>query len=331
MRGLLALVIVLATGVIAAPAVAKKHGGDKGPSVTKSSFGNLPTDGSVPNPGAAVDKYTLTNSRGMQVAVITYGGIIQSVNVPDSRGHMANVALGFSNIAGYTSPAYLKSNPYFGAIIGRYGNRIAKGTFTLPNGQTSHIDINNDPNTLHGGFNGFNVQMWDATPFKTHDTVGVKLHRLSKAGEGGTTPGTTGYPGNVDVTVTYTLRNDNSLRIDYFATTDAQTVAEPDQPLVLEPRRRGLRDDLRPPAAAQREPLHAGGLDADPEGVARPAWRGRRWTSAASTRSATGSATAASSSSCSAAAMTTTGSSTAGPTRASSWPRGCATRRAAAS
>jgi len=210
MRGLYALLVVLGMGVIAAPAEAAK------PKFSKSSFGELGN-------GTAVDKYTLTNSRGMSVAIITYGGIVQSVKVPDRRGHLKNVALGFKDLAGYTSPAYIKSNPYFGAIIGRYGNRIAKGTFSI-DGKTYKIDINNDPNTLHGGFNGFNVQTWAATPSKTSKAVALSLHRVSAAGEGGTTPGTTGYPGNLDVTVVYTLTNDDKLRIDYKATTDAPTV-----------------------------------------------------------------------------------------------------------
>jgi aldose 1-epimerase len=209
MRRFCALLIVLGAGAMATPAQAAT------PKIVKSSFGSLA--------GKAIDKYTLTNSRGMSVAVITYGGIVQSVRVPDRHGRLTNVALGFKDLAGYTSPAYVKSNPYFGAIIGRYGNRIAKGTFTI-DGTAYHIDINNDPNTLHGGFNGFNVQVWDATPVKSGGKVALKLHRVSAAGEGGTTPGTTGYPGNLDVTVTYTLRNDNSLRIDYNASTDLPTV-----------------------------------------------------------------------------------------------------------
>jgi aldose 1-epimerase len=204
--------------VIAAPAEARGHhhgGGGDGLSVQKSGFGTLG--------GKAVDKYTLSNRNGVSISIITYGGIIQAVNVPDRRGRNANITLGFANIEGYTSPAYIKSNPYFGAIIGRYGNRIAKGMFTL-DGTPYHIDINNDPNTLHGGFNGFNTQVWNAQPFKTAKTVGVRLSRVSVAGEGGTTPGTTGYPGNLTVTVTYTLRNDNSLLMHYDATTDAPTV-----------------------------------------------------------------------------------------------------------
>jgi aldose 1-epimerase len=213
--------------VVAAPAEARRHhhghgggGGNGGLSVQKSSFGTLN--------GTAVDKYTLSN-RNMSVSIITYGGIIQAVNVPDRRGRDANITLGFGDIGGYTSPAYIKSNPYFGAIIGRYGNRIAKGRFTL-NGTQYSLDINNDPNSLHGGFQGFNVKMWKATPVQTNNTVGVKLTYHSPAGEGctpsqpSTPPCTTGYPGNVDTTVTYTLDARNNLRIDYNATTDADTV-----------------------------------------------------------------------------------------------------------
>jgi aldose 1-epimerase len=209
MRRFAVLLVVAGLGAVATPARAAT------PKITQSSFGTLN--------GTPISKYTLTNKKGMSVSVITYGGIVQSVKVPDRKGHLRNVALGFKDLAGYTSPAYIKSNPYFGAIIGRYGNRIAKGTFTI-NGTTYHVDINNDPNTLHGGFNGFNTQVWNAKPVKTSKAVALQLSRVSAAGEGGTTPGTTGYPGNLAVTVTYTLRNDNSLLIGYIATTDAPTV-----------------------------------------------------------------------------------------------------------
>src|SRR3954469_16410764 len=210
--------------VIAAPAEARGHhhgGGGDGLSVQKSGFGTLG--------GKAVDKYTLSNRNGVSISIITYGGIIQAVNVPDRRGRNANITLGFANIEGYTSPAYIKSNPYFGAIIGRYGNRIAKGRFTLDGTQYS-VDINNDPNTLHGGFQGFNVKVWAATPVRTRNAVGLKLTYTSPAGEGctpsqpSTPPCTTGYPGTVPVTVTYSLDARNNLRIDYSATTDKPTV-----------------------------------------------------------------------------------------------------------
>jgi aldose 1-epimerase len=217
--------VLAAAVIVAAPAAQAKrhhdgnHGG--GLSITKSGFGSLN--------GQAVDKYTLSNRNGVSISIITYGGIIQAVNMPDRRGRDANVTLGFGDIGGYTSPAYIKSNPYFGAIIGRYGNRIAKGRFTL-DGKTYSLDINNDPNSLHGGFQGFNVKLWNATPIQTNRTVGVKLTYNSPAGEGctpsmpSTPPCTTGYPGNVKTEVDYTLDRDNNLKIEYTATTDAPTV-----------------------------------------------------------------------------------------------------------
>jgi aldose 1-epimerase len=213
------LPLLLMLGLIAAPAQARRHHGG-GLSLQKSSFGTVG--------GKAIDKYTLAN-RDVSISIITYGGIIQAVNVPDRRGRDANVTLGFANIEGYTSPAYIKSNPYFGAIIGRYGNRIAKGRFTL-DGKEYSLDINNDPNSLHGGFEGFNVKVWAASPIRTRNAVGVKLTYDSPAGEGctksmpSTPPCTTGYPGNVKTEVDYTLDSRNNLRIDYHATTDAPTV-----------------------------------------------------------------------------------------------------------
>ena len=216
-RLLLSGVVVL--GVMPATAQAKK---DDGLAIQKAGFGTLAG-------GQAIDRYTLSNGRGMSVAILTYGGIVQQVNVPDRRGRTANVTLGFKDLAGYTSPAYIKSNPYFGALIGRYGNRIAKGRFTL--GATTYsLDINNDPNSLHGGFQGFNVKVWKAAPFKTGKAVGVRLTYDSPAGEGctpsmpSTPPCSTGYPGNLKVAATYSLDNRNDLRIDYEATTDAPTV-----------------------------------------------------------------------------------------------------------
>ena len=122
--------------------------------------------------------------------------------MPDRKGHRANVTLGFKDLAGYLSDAYKKSNPYFGAIIGRYGNRIANGRFTL-DGTEYSLDINNTPNSLHGGFEGFNVRVWDATPVETDHSAGVKLRYTSPAGEGctqsmpSTPPCTTGYPGTL--------------------------------------------------------------------------------------------------------------------------------------
>ena len=218
MRALCTLLLVLAMSVLATPAAADGNG----LKIDKSGFGTLAD-------GHKIDRYTLSNTSGMSVAIITYGGILQRLDVPDRRGHVKNVTLGFADLAGYTSPAYIKSNPYFGALIGRYGNRIAKGRFTI-DGTPYSVDINNDPNTLHGGFQGFNTKVWAATPVKTPKTVGLKMTYNSPAGEGctqsmpSTPPCTTGYPGNLAVTATYSLDNRNNLRIDYTATTDKATV-----------------------------------------------------------------------------------------------------------
>lgn len=172
--------------------------------VKKDFFGVTPK-------GDSVFSYTFSNDNGMQLTVINYGGIIQSLMVPDKTGELTDVVLGFDSLDKYRT-----ESPYFGALIGRYGNRIAKGTFTL-NDSTYHLFINDGPNSLHGGKVGFDKKIWDITPFHTDSTSGVKLHYLSPDGE-------EGYPGNLDVNVTYTLNNNNELRIDYAATTDKPTI-----------------------------------------------------------------------------------------------------------
>jgi aldose 1-epimerase len=238
------LVVVLAATVLAAPAGAssrhgKHHGGNNGLTVTHESFGTVPSTAPA-DVGKAVTKYTLTNARGMSVAILDYGGIIQSLTVPDRRGHIDNVTLGFADIDGYTSPVYLNSNPYFGAIIGRYGNRIGPvgnqagqpPGFVL-DGSTYTLDANNGVASLHGGFVGFDKLMWAGTEIPSDGrTVGLKLtfHSPEGPGQPGSgcdpvkSPGCTGYPGTVDVTVTFRLDNSNQLRFDYEATTDKPTV-----------------------------------------------------------------------------------------------------------
>jgi aldose 1-epimerase len=177
--------------------------------------------------GKPVDRYTLSNGR-VTAKIITYGGILQELWAPDRRGRSANITLGYKDIGGYT----LKrgdpptANPsYFGAIIGRYGNRIGGAKFTLDS-QNYTLDANNGPNSLHGGVKGFDKFVWDAQSFKDKGVVGLKLTRESKAGEGCVNPpaACTGYPGNLQVKVVYTLNKHDDLRIDYRATTDKATV-----------------------------------------------------------------------------------------------------------
>ncbi|RFU39521.1 galactose mutarotase [Actinomadura logoneensis] len=196
-----AVLLAAAALLVAAPADAAQ-----GPSIGKESFGKLAD-------GTRVDRYTLRNAHGMRVRILTYGGIIQMLDVPDRKGREANVALGFATLKDYVDK---NGGPYFGALIGRYANRIAKGRFTL-DGKTYRLPVNNGPNSLHGGIKGFNTKVWKATVVRGRGTVGLRLTYVSKAGE-------EGYPGTLTTSVTYTLGTANRLRLDYRATTDKATI-----------------------------------------------------------------------------------------------------------
>lgn len=172
--------------------------------VSKSFFGIMPD-------GDTVFCYTLTNAHGEQIKVLNYGGIIQSWLVPDKNGKLGDVVLGFDSL-----DQYIRQSPYFGALIGRFANRIAHGTFTL-NDSAYHLYLNDGPNSLHGGKIGFDKKIWTVAPITTDSTEGLKLHYLSKDGE-------EGYPGDLNVDVTYTLNNQNEFKIDYEATTDKPTI-----------------------------------------------------------------------------------------------------------
>src|SRR5256714_8223121 len=160
--------------------------------------------------GEAVSAYTLKNAHGIELQVLDYGGIIVSLRVPDRTGRLDDVVLGFDSLG-----AYERGSPYFGAVIGRYGNRIARGRFTLE-GRTYTLATNNGPNHLHGGVRGFDKVVWSVTPFERGDSVGLVLNYTSPDGE-------EGYPGTLRATVTYTLTNANDLIFDYHATTDRAT------------------------------------------------------------------------------------------------------------
>lgn len=160
--------------------------------------------------GTTIERYTLTNAHGVEADIMTFGGIIIALRVPDRNGQLGDVALGFDTLA-----PYLDKNPFFGALVGRYGNRIANGRFEL-DGKTYKLAQNDGKNQLHGGPGGFHQKVWAAQP---HDAAepSLELSIISPDGE-------EGYPGNLSVTVVYTLTDRNELRIDYTATTDQDTV-----------------------------------------------------------------------------------------------------------
>ncbi|AWE50082.1 MULTISPECIES: aldose epimerase family protein [Streptomyces] len=192
-----------AAGLTAATLGSAHATGSGAAAPVRSLFGVLPD-------GTKVHSWSLANG-GTRMKVLSYGGVVQSLEVPDRRGRLANVSLGFRSLDDYVA-----SSPYFGALIGRYGNRIGKGRFTL-DGRTYQVDVNDGENSLHGGAQGFDKRVWDVEPFTKGADVGLHLHLTSRDGE-------MGYPGTLRVKVTYTLTRYGDWRIDYAATTDKPTV-----------------------------------------------------------------------------------------------------------
>jgi aldose 1-epimerase len=172
-------------------------------SIMKENFGTMPD-------GKKADLYTLTNSNGLIAKITNYGCIVTELHVPDRNGKIDDVVLGYDSL-----DDYIKETPYFGAVVGRYGNRIAKGKFTL-NGQEYTLAVNNDKNHLHGGIVGFDKVLWHAEAMHSDDGPALKLSYISPDGE-------EGYPGNLSCTVIYTLTNNDELMISYEARTDKAT------------------------------------------------------------------------------------------------------------
>jgi aldose 1-epimerase len=194
------LLLLVPIGILCGVITAIGQGGST--PVKREPFGRMPD-------GTAIEIFTLTNKNGLELKAIGYGGIITSLRVPDRNGTFDDIVLGFERL-----DDYLKDHPFFGAIIGRYGNRIAKGQFTL-DGTTYKLATNNGPNHLHGGLKGFDKVVWQVEPVTGKNAI--TFTRTSPDGE-------EGYPGNLRVQVTYTLTDANELIVDYRATTDKPTI-----------------------------------------------------------------------------------------------------------
>lgn len=164
--------------------------------------------------GEQVYSYTLKNKNGMEASIINYGATVVSLTAPDRNGKFEDVVLGYDSLEGY-----INDKSYFGSIVGRYGNRIGKGKFSI-DGNNYQLTINNGENHLHGGINGYNKVFWNAEPAKTDSSQSLKLTYVSPDGE-------QGYPGTVTLQVVYTLNDKNELQIDYTGTTDKPTILNP--------------------------------------------------------------------------------------------------------
>ena len=199
------ILLVWLLALIAALLCAGLQAQRKQATVTKESFGQLPD-------GTPVDLFTLTNRRGMQARITNYGGIIVSLTAPDRDGKLGDVVLGYDTLA-----AYVKRNPMFGALVGRYAGRIANAQFTLDGVEYKLARAGRGPHHIHGGAQGFDKQVWQAKSFTRGNDAVLELRYLSKDGE-------EGYPGALSVTVTYTLTDKGELKLDYQATTDKDTI-----------------------------------------------------------------------------------------------------------
>ena len=195
-----ACALAAAVATVCVGQTARKKGSSK---VEQKAWGKMPD-------GTAIEMYTLSNANGMQAEIITYGGIVVSLTAPDKAGKYEDVVYGMADVSGYTGDP---KPPFFGALIGRYGNRIGHAQFSLE-GKTYNLPKNDGDNTLHGGNLGFDKRVWNAKPMKG----ALELTYVSKDGE-------EGFPGTLTATVVYTLTDRNELKIDYTAKTDKPTVA----------------------------------------------------------------------------------------------------------
>jgi aldose 1-epimerase len=197
-------IVVVVTALCAAVLIGCASAAKSKPGISRQAWGHA-------GDGTPVDLFTLRNSKGAEARICNYGGIVVSLKVPDKSGKIGDVVLGYDKLWDY-----VKESPYFGCLVGRYGNRIAKGKFTL-NGKDYLLATNNAPNHLHGGNRGFDKVVWHPTIMATADGPALELSYVSRDGE-------EGYPGNLSVKAIYTLTDENGLKLEYTATTDKDTV-----------------------------------------------------------------------------------------------------------
>ena len=237
--------------------------------VTEAAFGVMPD-------GTPVKLFTLTNAAGMEVRAITYGIILVSIKVPDRQGRLDDIVIGHENLDGY-----LTKSRYFGAVVGRYGNRIAGGHVVI-DGQTYNLTLNNGPNHLHGGVKGFDKTVWSAEVVNDPRGASVVFTHTSPDGH-------EGYPGTLAARVAYTVTDTNELIVEYLGDHRQADHRQPHAAQLLQPGRRRIRRRPRSSPDPARGSLHAGRREPDSHGRARDRSRARRSTSAGRRRSASAS------------------------------------------